>query len=206
MPDAKHDDSAAERGAPVRSQAAAEEVRVPGAPVTPQAGRRKRIILIAGAIAAVVLISVAVAVLTTSCGGAGSPALTQAQLDDLAGSAGRVLDEQAPASYSENLAVTAETTAATHAISHAGSSPLKWSKGQEFELAALCMGRGRVTVQWQAPGGVTGKLPVVCSESGMIARTRFTPRADGWLIEFTLMPDDEAVGRSGIAVNIVEFH
>lgn len=53
---------------------------------------------------------------------------------------------------------------------------------------------------------MTGKLPVVCSESGQIARTRFTPRADGQLIEFTLMPDDEAVGRSGIAVSIVEFH
>ena len=158
------------------------------------------------AIAAVVLISVAVAVLTTSCGGAGSPALTQAQLDDLADSAGRVLEEQAPVSVRENLAMTSETTAATHGISHDGSSPLKWSNGQEFELAALCMGRGKVTVQWQAPGGVTGKLPVVCSESGKIARTRFTPRADGRLIEFTLIPDDEAVGSSGIAVGIVEFH
>ncbi len=174
--------------------------------MTPEAGRRKQITLIAGAIAAVVLISVVVAVLTTSGRGAGSPALTQAQLDDLADSAGRVLWEQAPGLSTKPLAVTAETTAATHAISHVGSSPMKWSKGQEFELAALCMGRGKVTVQWQAPGGVTGKLPVVCSESGQIARTRFTPRADGQLIEFTLMPDDEAVGRSGIAVNVVEFH
>ena len=131
--------------------------------------------------------------------------LSQAQLEVVAASAGRALEGERPPAVMMNVAVTAETRGATQGLSHGGSSPQKWSKGQEFELAALCMGRGNVTVQWQAPGGVTGALPVICSEDGKSASVRFTPLTDGQLIQYTLNPDDEAVGRAGMAIAIIEF-
>ena len=203
MADAMHDDKS-ERFSPFRS-VAGEEFQAPDPHGSHQTGRRKQIILIGCAFAAVAIIGASIAVLTTLDKRGAYPTLSQARLEDLAESAGRALEEQAPG-FSKNVAVTAETRAATHGISHSGSSPLKWSKGQEFELAALCMGRGNVTMKWQAPGHVTGELPVICSEGGEIARTRFTPLADGQLIQFTLMPDDDAVGRAGMAINIIEFH
>jgi hypothetical protein len=198
-----HDDRSAGRFSPVRSVAGGE-LHVADPHGSHQTGRRKQIILIVCAFVAVALIGVIIAVLTTLDNRAADPVLSPTQLEDLAESAGRALWDQAPGT-GLNLAVTAETRGATHGISHDGSSPLKWSKGQEFELAALCMGRGSVTVQWQAPGRVTGELPVTCTESGQIARTRFTPLADGRLIQLTLTSDDEAVGRAGMAINIIEF-
>jgi hypothetical protein len=201
--DAMHDDRSAERFSPFRS-VAGDEFQAPDQHGSHKTGRRKQIVLIVCAFVAVVLIGASIAAVTTLDNRGAYPILSRAQLEDLAESAGRALEEQAPG-FRKNVAVTVETRGATHGISHGGSSPLKWSKGQEFELAALCMGRGNVTVQWQAPGRVTGELPVICSESGEIARTRFTPLADGQLIQFTLMPNDEAVGRAGMAINIIEF-
>jgi hypothetical protein len=139
----------------------------------------------------------------TSDNRGGSPVLSPAQLEDLAKAAGFAFAQEARAGYI-TVVVTAETRGATRGIGNSGS-PLKWSAGQEFELAALCMGRGSVTVRWQAPGGVTGELPVTCSERGAIARVRFTPPVDGQLVQCTLTPDDEAVGRAGLAIGVVEF-
>jgi hypothetical protein len=80
----------------------------------------------------------------------GGSAVAASQLEELADSAGRALEDQAPG-FSKNVPVTVETQGATYGISHDGSSPLKWSKAQEFELAALCMGRGRVMVHCWRP-------------------------------------------------------
>jgi hypothetical protein len=204
--DAMDDDRSAQRSPPSKS-AVGDEPPAPVPQDSTQAGRRRRrTILIVCVLVVVALIGV-IAVLTSSTPDSrGShPVLSQAQLEAVAASAGRVLERERLPGFRMNVAVTAETRGAKQGLSHAGSSPQKWSKGQEFEVAALCMGRGSVTVQWQAPGEVTGELPVVCSEGGKSASVRFTPLADGQLIQFTLHPDDEAVGRAGMAIGVIEF-
>ncbi|HET8681748.1 MAG TPA: hypothetical protein VFM54_07715 [Micromonosporaceae bacterium] len=76
-------------------------------------------------------------------------------------------------------------------------------QGQDYDLLALCLGRGTVTVTWQAPGCPTGTAPVVCG--GDTVRVRVTPQADGPAVQIRLTPDAEATGRAGITVAIIEF-
>jgi hypothetical protein len=207
--DAMHDDGSAHKFPPAVQSVAGEELQAPDPHGSGQTGRRKRIVVIVGLGVAVALISVSVAVITSlaqnghsSDSRVGSPVLSQTQLDALASTAGVALGEETRSGYLP-IAVTAETRDATEGIGRAGS-PLTLAAGLEIELAARCMGQGSVTVHWQAPGGVTGVLPVICSEHGPTARVRFTPSADGHLILCTLRPDDEAVGRAGLAITLVE--
>jgi hypothetical protein len=131
------------------------------------------------------------------------PALSPQQLEELARQAGDTVWEQAPG-MGLNLPVTAETAAAEHNISHFGSSPNQYLKGTEYGLAAACAGRGKVTVRWQAPGEVTGELPVVCG-NGRVTEARFTPQANGLVVKLNLIPDSQATDRAGIGVYAVDF-
>src|SRR5918998_2687608 len=122
------DDKSSEWFTPARS-IADDEFRVHNtAPSARWTGRRRQIIVIACAFAAVVLIGVAALITDYR---SPYPVLSQAQLEELADSAGRALEDQAPG-FSKNVPVTVETQGATFGISHGGSSPLKWSRGQEF--------------------------------------------------------------------------
>jgi len=205
MADTVPDDQLAEAFTRFRAEAR-EQVQPPGAHAVRHEVRRRRSVRAAGTAAAVTLLGAAVAIGTTMASPDQTPStlptMSTTQMQELAADAYDVLTKDVSA-FGYATAVTAQTQAETHPIAHSGSSPLRWVQGQPYDLVALCRGRGTVTVTWQAPGGVTGSAPVTCG--GDVVRVRFTPRADGPVIEISLTPDARAINRAGIAVAIIEF-
>lgn len=203
MADTLHEGQLAEAFTRFRSEVR-EEIRPPGTQAARHAARRRRrTIRVAGAAVTVALVGASVAFVTTVHSPDRTPrvysTLSVAEMEELATQALRVL----PSGMGITTAVTAQTQGEKLSIDHLGSSPLQFVQGEPYDLVALCRGRGRVTVAWEAPGGVTGHTQVVCG--GDIARVRFSPRADGPIVQIRLTPDAEATGRAGIAIAIIEF-
>ena len=205
MADTVHDDQLAEAFTQFRSEVRGE-IRPPGAYAVRKAARRRRTVRVACAAAAVALVGAAVAIVTAvdSPDTTVSPTLSEAELEELATEALRTLFAKEPFAFGFPTAVTAQTRGEPYALSHAGSSPGRFVEGDDYDLVALCLGPGTVTVAWEAPGGVTGSTPVVCG--GDSVRVRFTPRADGPSVLIRFTPDAEATGRAGIGVAVIEFH
>ena len=203
MADSVHDVQLAEAFTRFRSEVR-EEIRPPGAHAVRHAARRRRIIRLAWAAVAVALAGTGVAVVTTVDSPDHTPSVSPTlSAGDLEGLATLALNALPRGGAAIKTAVTAQTQGEPYAISHVGSSPNKFVKGQEYDLVALCQGRGRVIVAWEVPGGVTGSASVVCG--GDVVRARFVPQADGPNVQIRLTPDAEAIGRAGIAVGFIEF-
>lgn len=207
MADPVHDDRLVEAFTRFRSQVG-EEVRPPGTDAVRRWVRRRRVIRVACAAMAVALVGAVVAGVTT--GGSPDmtvgvdPTLSAADLEELADRAVDDLFAKEPLTASAfPVAVTAQTQGEPLTVGHGGSSPLKFVQGQDYDLVALCLGRGTATVAWEAPGGVTGSVLVVCD--GTPVRVRFIPRADGPEVQIRLTPDAEAISRAGIALGYIEF-
>jgi hypothetical protein len=207
MADTMHDGRLAEAFGRFRSEAR-EEIQPPGTQAVRQAAHRRRTIRLACAAAVVALAGAGagvVAAVTVDRRGATPgeyPPLSEAEWKERAT---RALWEIAPDGYAFGfpIAVTAQTQDETYSIDHSGSSPLRFVQGQDYDIAAVCLGRGTVRMAWEAPGGVTGSARVVCG--GDTVRVRFVPRADGPAVVVRLTPDAEAIGQAGIAVAAVEF-
>lgn len=207
MADRVPDDGLAEAFTRFRAEVR-EEIRPPGSDAVRHSVRRRRTIRVACAAAAVALVgaSVAVATMVDSLDRivpAVERTLSAPELEELATQARNAMQEE-PVAFGFSTAVTARTQGETRSLDHSGSSPLRFVQGDDYDLVALCLGRGMVTVAWEAPGGPTGSFSVVCG--GETVRVRFTPRADGPSVQIRLAPDAEATGRAGIAVAIIEFH
>ncbi len=197
MADITHDDPLAEVFTQFRSLAR-QEIRPPGPGAVRRAARRRR--TVRAACAGVVVAAVATVVGLVATGGtSASPPLSAAQLEHLADQA---LDALGRTDGAYSTAVTAQTPGKTYPFGHEGSSPMQWVKGQDYDLVAQCMGQGSVTVAWQPPGGPPGSVRVVCGRPTVLVH--FVPGANGPVIQVTLTPDAEAIGRAGIAVSILE--
>jgi hypothetical protein len=201
MADTVHNDRLAETFTRFRTEVRAE-IRPPGTPAVRHTARRRRNVRIACAAAAVALVGIVAGVVTTADNRATYPKLSAAQLNELGRQALHALVKE-PFSGGFQTAVTAQTQGDAFVL-EPGGSPMRFVRGDDYDLVAACLGRGTVTVAWAAPGGPTGSTIVVCG--GDTVRVRITPRADGPTIQIRLTPNAEAIDRAAIAVGFVEFH
>jgi hypothetical protein len=202
MADGVHDDWLAEAFTRFRVEVR-EESRPPGTPAVRHAVRRRRGVRVTVAAVAVALVGAVVGIVATVHRPDSHPLLSAAQLKDLGGQALQAL-ETGPWPFSGGLVlpITAATRNETYSL-ELGGSPMRFVRGEDYDLLAQCMGRGTVIVAWQAPGGLTGHTTVVCG--GAPFRVHFVPQVDVAAIQITLTPDADATGRAAIVVGDAEY-
>ena len=203
MADGVHDDWLAEAFTQFRVEVR-QESRPPGTPAVRHAVRRRRGVRVAVAAVVVALVGAVTGIVATAHRPDSYPPLSAAQLKDLEYQALHAL-ETGPGPFQAGLMlpITAATRSQTYSMDHAGSSPMRFAQGEDYDLVAQCVGRGTVIVAWQAPGGVTGHTTVVCG--GAAFRVHFVPRADVNVIQFTLTPGTDATGRAAIVIGYAEY-
>jgi len=200
MSDTVHDDRLAKVFTQFRAEVR-EEIRPPGTRAARQAGRRRRTVRVAALAVTLALVGAVAGIVTTTDKPARYPPLSTAELEELGAQAFRVLErENAGGGFSTT--VTTRTRDEPYTLGVAGS-PSQFMKGWDYDLVARCAGHGTVIVNWAAPGGPTGTVPVVCG--GDTVRVRFYPEANGGHVQIRLTPDAGAIDRSAIAVGFVEF-
>jgi hypothetical protein len=201
--DGAHDDWLAETFTQFRTEVR-EESRPPGTPAVRHAVRRRRGVRVSAVAVAVALVAAVMGIVATVHRPDSYPPLSAAQLKDLENQAFQAL-ETGPGPFQGGLGlpITAATRSHTYSMDHAGSSPMRFARGEDYDLVAQCAGRGTVVVAWQAPGGVTGHTTVVCG--GAAFRVHFVPQSDVNVIHFTLTPDADATSRAAIVIGFVEY-
>ena len=85
-----------------------------------------------------------------------------------------------------------------------GSAEEPFPQG-EYQLHALCLGRGKVSLGWSTAGGIQGSLVLDCGngDEDRHGYGAFTALVPG-ILKVTVTPDDKAKGRAGLAVVVTD--